>query len=90
MLNDKKYHFYVSRVPCGDAVIREKSTNVNSSKPSKIPKLQDDIYRTGAKVLPGRDKSDTLEPGENYHTKGLFRLKPGRSDCTNISHPQIG
>nr|XP_033799688.1 tRNA-specific adenosine deaminase 1 isoform X2 [Geotrypetes seraphini] len=40
-----------------------------------------DIYRTGAKCVPG-ESQDTHSPGINYHSVGLLRVKPGRGDQT--------
>ena len=40
-----------------------------------------DIYRTGAKCIPG-GKQDPLEVGMAYHTVGAFRIKPGRGERT--------
>ncbi|XP_069491561.1 tRNA-specific adenosine deaminase 1 [Ambystoma mexicanum] len=40
-----------------------------------------DIYRTGAKCVPG-DFHDSLSSGIDYHRVGLLRVKPGRGDRT--------
>ncbi|XP_036606795.1 tRNA-specific adenosine deaminase 1 isoform X2 [Trichosurus vulpecula] len=40
-----------------------------------------DIYRTGAKCVPG-EAGDTQKPGVEYHQVGLLRVKPGRGDQT--------
>ncbi|XP_073461998.1 tRNA-specific adenosine deaminase 1 isoform X3 [Aquarana catesbeiana] len=40
-----------------------------------------DIYRTGAKCVPG-DAQDSRDPGADYHTVGALRVKPGRGDRT--------
>ncbi|XP_074055843.1 tRNA-specific adenosine deaminase 1 isoform X2 [Macrotis lagotis] len=40
-----------------------------------------DIYRTGAKCVPG-EAGDTQKPGVEYHQVGLLRVKPGRGDRT--------
>ena len=40
-----------------------------------------DIHRTGAKCVPG-DIQDPLGAGEDYHTVGAFRTKPGRGEKT--------
>ncbi|XP_030060937.1 tRNA-specific adenosine deaminase 1 [Microcaecilia unicolor] len=40
-----------------------------------------DVYRTGAKCVPGENQ-DTHSPGINYHSVGLLRVKPGRGDQT--------
>lgn len=40
-----------------------------------------DIYRTGAKCVPG-DAQDSRNPGMDYHTVGALRVKPGRGDRT--------
>ncbi|XP_007938566.1 tRNA-specific adenosine deaminase 1 [Orycteropus afer afer] len=40
-----------------------------------------DIYRTGAKCVPG-EAGDSKKPGAAYHQVGLLRVKPGRGDRT--------
>lgn len=40
-----------------------------------------DVYRTGAKCVPG-SKQDPLQSGLGYHTVGVLRTKPGRGDPT--------
>ncbi|XP_068725663.1 tRNA-specific adenosine deaminase 1-like isoform X2 [Montipora capricornis] len=40
-----------------------------------------DLYRTGAKCVPG-GKQDPLQSGLGYHTVGVLRTKPGRGDPT--------
>ena len=40
-----------------------------------------DIYRTGAKCVPGGDQ-DPYEQGVHYHTVGALRIKPGRGERT--------
>ena len=40
-----------------------------------------DIHRTGAKCVPG-DIQDPLGAGDDYHTIGAFRTKPGRGEKT--------
>ncbi|NWH58221.1 ADAT1 deaminase, partial [Geococcyx californianus] len=40
-----------------------------------------DVYRTGAKCVPG-ELSDARLPGLGYHRVGLLRVKPGRGDRT--------
>ncbi|XP_062033398.1 tRNA-specific adenosine deaminase 1 isoform X3 [Lepus europaeus] len=40
-----------------------------------------DIYRTGAKCVPG-EAGDSGQPGAAYHQVGLLRVKPGRGDRT--------
>lgn len=40
-----------------------------------------DVYRTGAKCVPG-EIGDLREPGTAYHQVGLLRVKPGRGDRT--------
>ncbi|XP_008575434.1 PREDICTED: tRNA-specific adenosine deaminase 1 [Galeopterus variegatus] len=40
-----------------------------------------DIYRTGAKCVPG-ETGDLRKPGAAYHQVGLLRVKPGRGDKT--------
>ncbi|XP_030326979.1 tRNA-specific adenosine deaminase 1 isoform X2 [Strigops habroptila] len=44
------------------------------------PKVAD-VYRTGAKCVPG-ELSDARIPGLGYHCVGLLRVKPGRGDRT--------
>lgn len=53
-----------------------------ANKKTSIDKLKAvDVYRTGAKCVPG-ELSDTLIPGIEYHCVGLLRVKPGRGDRT--------
>ncbi|KAM9301788.1 tRNA-specific adenosine deaminase 1 [Gastrophryne carolinensis] len=40
-----------------------------------------DIHRTGAKCVPG-EAQDSHGSGEDYHTVGTLRVKPGRGDRT--------
>ncbi|XP_054104602.1 tRNA-specific adenosine deaminase 1 isoform X2 [Callithrix jacchus] len=40
-----------------------------------------DIYRTGAKCVPG-EAGDSGKPGAAFHQVGLLRVKPGRGDRT--------
>ncbi|KAM9607535.1 tRNA-specific adenosine deaminase 1 isoform 1-T1 [Trichechus inunguis] len=40
-----------------------------------------DVYRTGAKCVPG-EAGDSGKPGPEYHQVGLLRVKPGRGDRT--------
>ncbi|XP_021112351.1 tRNA-specific adenosine deaminase 1 isoform X2 [Heterocephalus glaber] len=40
-----------------------------------------DVYRTGAKCVPG-EAGDPRKPGAEYHQVGLLRVKPGRGDRT--------
>ncbi|XP_018411371.1 PREDICTED: tRNA-specific adenosine deaminase 1 [Nanorana parkeri] len=40
-----------------------------------------DVYRTGAKCVPGVAQ-DSHNPGVDYHTVGVLRVKPGRGDRT--------
>ncbi|XP_062442605.1 tRNA-specific adenosine deaminase 1 isoform X3 [Rhea pennata] len=40
-----------------------------------------DVYRTGAKCVPG-ELADAQKPGIEYHRVGLLRVKPGRGDRT--------
>ncbi|XP_063802021.1 tRNA-specific adenosine deaminase 1 [Pseudophryne corroboree] len=44
------------------------------------PKVTD-VYRTGAKCVPG-EAQDSHGPGVDYHTVGALRVKPGRGDRT--------
>lgn len=87
-----KFHFFTTRVPCGDAAIFPKendedisgvimSSNVEEDIPSKKRKI-DDIYRTGAKCLEHDSKQDLKTVGSDYHVFGVVRTKPGRGDRT--------
>ena len=44
-------------------------------------KLYNDVYRTGAKCVPGGTQ-DPRQSGSGYHTVGALRTKPGRGDPT--------
>ncbi|NXS95056.1 ADAT1 deaminase, partial [Jacana jacana] len=66
----------------------EEDTNPNSAEmqtASKEPGLGQpkvvDVYRTGAKCVPG-ERGDARVPGVGYHCVGLLRVKPGRGDRT--------
>ena len=52
--------------------INKQQTNIKQYK---------DIYRTGAKCVPG-GKQDPRQSGSAYHTVGVLRTKPGRGDPT--------
>lgn len=92
---DIDFAFYSSQIPCGDASIIPKSDDefvgdiIHSKKhkidltetSSKRLKIEDDIYRTGAKCLPN-SAQDSKETGVNYHIVGQVRTKPGRGDRT--------
>ncbi|NXF35638.1 ADAT1 deaminase, partial [Nyctibius bracteatus] len=74
------------------SVKREDDTNPNSCECSAEvrtanketglgrPKVVD-VYRTGAKCVPGELGDDRI-PGLGYHRVGLLRVKPGRGDRT--------
>ncbi|XP_033626318.1 tRNA-specific adenosine deaminase 1-like isoform X2 [Asterias rubens] len=77
---------------CDRRVPKEWSGETNNeelaSNPAKSPKAHtevavtsNDIYRTGAKCVPGGPQ-DLLHHGAEYHRVGLLRLKPGRGDRT--------
>ena len=53
--------------------------NIDQSKINN--KQYKDVYRTGAKCVPG-GKQDLLQSGLGYHTVGVLRTKPGRGDPT--------
>ena len=53
----------------------------NINKQQNNDKQDKDIYRTGAKCVPG-GAQDPLQPGLGYHTVGVLRTKPGRGDPT--------
>lgn len=75
-----KFHFFTTCVPCGDAAIFPANSNVTEGVGSDIPTKRmkfNDINRTGAKCLPEDSKQDSKSEGENYHTVGLVRTKPG-------------
>ncbi|KAM5262510.1 tRNA-specific adenosine deaminase 1 isoform 2-T2 [Ctenodactylus gundi] len=54
-------------------------TAVTGVAPSGVKVV--DIYRTGAKCVPG-EAGDSRKPGAAYHQVGLLRVKPGRGDRT--------
>jgi tRNA-specific adenosine deaminase 1 len=45
-------------------------------------KVENDIYRTGAKCVPDGEKCDPLGRGVDYHVTGALRTKPGRGERT--------
>ncbi|XP_052818901.1 tRNA-specific adenosine deaminase 1-like isoform X2 [Mya arenaria] len=53
---------------------------IKRQKLHKTP-VKGDIYRTGAKCLPG-GAQDALQPGTDYHATAAFRTKPGRGERT--------
>ncbi|XP_062618389.1 tRNA-specific adenosine deaminase 1-like [Saccostrea cucullata] len=56
--------------------------NQSSSKgDNQIQNRLQDIYRTGAKPVAGGGE-DPLGVGSEYHSVGLFRIKPGRGERT--------
>ena len=59
-------------MPVGDVHLENISREEGGKQDSHL-----DIYRTGAKCVEG-GKQDSHDSGENYHTVGLFRIKPGR------------
>ncbi|XP_075557772.1 adenosine deaminase, tRNA-specific 1 isoform X4 [Dermacentor variabilis] len=72
-----RIHFFASHTPCGDASIFSKNGDVlsvaaaedmeNDATASKRPRLDpEDIYRTGAKCVPGTAQDKKL-PGADYH-----------------------
>lgn len=94
---DIVFIFYSSQLPCGDASIIPKTgeeeqfgdviesnkrsvQDVNCEESKKL-KLEDDIYRTGAKCLLGSEQ-DSKEDGNKYHLVSQVRTKPGRGDRT--------
>ncbi|XP_050051044.1 tRNA-specific adenosine deaminase 1 isoform X1 [Dermacentor andersoni] len=89
-----RIHFFSSHTPCGDASIFPKNGDVlsvaaledteNDATASKRPRLDpEDIYRTGAKCVPGTAQDKKL-PGADYHQLGVARTKPGRG-ATSLS-----
>eukprot|EP00057_Strongylocentrotus_purpuratus_P006959 XP_011661433.1 PREDICTED: tRNA-specific adenosine deaminase 1-like [Strongylocentrotus purpuratus] len=66
-------------VPSGQSSVHTRHTDASEMN-SAIP-LKRDIYRTGAKPTP-TGPQDQLADGEDYHTVGLLRIKPGRGDRT--------
>lgn len=92
-----QFIFYSSQLPCGDASIIPKSGEEelygdvlkSQKRPAdeeteteiKRQKLENDIYRTGAKCLPHCEQ-DPKEAGIDYHLLGQVRTKPGRGDRT--------
>ncbi|KAB0792027.1 hypothetical protein PPYR_13988 [Photinus pyralis] len=83
-----KFHFFTTHVPCGDAAIFPKQDATEFGTvvadeyvhDAKKPRL-DDIYRTGAKSIPGGGQDSHLQ-GAEYHALGVVRTKPGRGDPT--------
>ncbi|XP_053305349.1 tRNA-specific adenosine deaminase 1 [Spea bombifrons] len=46
-----------------------------------VPLAVADVYRTGAKCVPG-ETQDSRNSGADYHSIGVLRIKPGRGDRT--------
>ncbi|XP_049516863.1 tRNA-specific adenosine deaminase 1-like isoform X4 [Dermacentor silvarum] len=89
-----RIHLFSSHTPCGDASIFPKNGDVssvaavedteNGATASKRPRFDpEDIYRTGAKCVPGTAQDKKL-PGADYHQLGVARTKPGRG-ATSLS-----
>ena len=53
----------------------------NNKQIVELGTVVSDIYRTGAKCVP-EGIQDPLGKGEDYHTVGAFRTKPGRGERT--------
>ena len=54
---------------------------INKQQTTCNIKQYKDVYRTGAKCVPG-GKQDPHQSGSGYHTVGVLRTKPGRGDPT--------
>ncbi|XP_075440036.1 tRNA-specific adenosine deaminase 1 isoform X2 [Ascaphus truei] len=72
----------VQCIPCSVAtsctdLCKEKASPASDPKPLEAV----DVYRTGAKCVPGQVQ-DSHHPGANYHSVGVLRVKPGRGDQT--------
>ncbi|XP_050306056.1 tRNA-specific adenosine deaminase 1 [Anthonomus grandis grandis] len=91
--NGIKFHFFTTHVPCGDAAIFPKDSeedcgrilrynNSNVEPANKKRKIEEDIYRTGAKCLRNDFRQDPKGEGQDYHVLGAVRIKPGRGDPT--------
>ena len=63
-----------------DAVLKFNSSSGKEEKTEKGT-LVSDIHRTGAKCVPDGIQ-DPLREGEDYHSVGAFRTKPGRGEKT--------
>ncbi|KAK9509230.1 hypothetical protein O3M35_006588 [Rhynocoris fuscipes] len=95
LLDNIKFYFFTSHIPCGDASIipmksfennvilrrglKRRYDDINSEKEDNA---EPDIHRTGAKPVKGESRQDPHGKGENYHIKGAVRIKPGRGDPT--------
>lgn len=82
------FHFFTTHVPCGDGAIFPKQSSEEFGEvlqrtvdderiPPKRLKLEEDIFRTGAKCLATNEKHDLKLPGKDYHALGVVRTKPG-------------
>lgn len=71
-------------LPCSDKdtadVIDMHSANAQLGS-SRLQDINSDLYRTGAKCVPGPE-TDLLLPGADYHITKVLRTKPGRGDPT--------
>lgn len=86
--SDAKFHFFTTHVPCGDCAIFSKQSTeefgeviqgADEEVPSKKMKLEEDIFRTGAKCLTTDENQDYKLPGSKYHILGKVRTKPGET-----------
>lgn len=86
---------FLTHTPCGDASIFPKlfeetlssavADELETDVAIKKRKIVSDIHRTGAKCVPTGEQDAHLG-GVDYHTVGMFRIKPGRgTEFTEIS-----
>ncbi|KAJ7374534.1 tRNA-specific adenosine deaminase 1 [Desmophyllum pertusum] len=70
-------------ISIGDEITAEscESALVDINQRQTNAKQYKDIYRTGAKCVPGGEQ-DPHQSGLEYHTVGVLRTKPGRGDPT--------
>ncbi|CAL1535267.1 unnamed protein product [Lymnaea stagnalis] len=65
----------------GQICEKQSKTSLQSLAPEPNSDDLNDIYRTGAKCVPGGEQ-DPLAPASGYHTVGILRTKPGRGERT--------
>ncbi|XP_067650751.1 tRNA-specific adenosine deaminase 1-like [Haliotis asinina] len=73
---EKTFH---SAVTEGKRVTKEEHVSASNGGDICVPR--GDIFRTGAKCVPG-GAQDPLGSGSDYHIVGLLRIKPGRGERT--------
>lgn len=87
VINGVAHHQSFGNQESGPIPASVSSSNLASEELAAVPGMAPgsarvvDVYRTGAKCVPG-EAGDSGLPGAAYHQVGLLRVKPGRGDRT--------